>query len=114
MSDPMQNDISKHCTKFQRCSSKITKVTKSQSFHKCGTNDDIDNEHQRHQSGKTYSLVEMKFRRDKKKSSGTNTSLEANTGGWEQTQLIISQQSCLRTNTVDGEPTELFDNQQFL
>ena len=31
----MQNDISKHCTKFQKCSSKITKVTKSQSFHKC-------------------------------------------------------------------------------
>ena len=31
----MQNDISKHCTKFQKCSSNITKVTKSQSFHKC-------------------------------------------------------------------------------
>ena len=33
----MQNDISKHCTKSQKCSSKITKVTKSQSLHKCGT-----------------------------------------------------------------------------
>ena len=38
----MQNDISKHCTKSQKCSSKITKVTKSQSSHKCGTNIDID------------------------------------------------------------------------
>ena len=35
ISDPKQNDISKHCTKFQKCSSNITKVTKSQSFHKC-------------------------------------------------------------------------------
>ena len=35
ISEPMQNDISKHCTKSQKCSSKITKVTKSQSFHKC-------------------------------------------------------------------------------
>ena len=39
LSDPKQNDISKHCTKSQKCSSKITKVTPSQSFHKCGTNE---------------------------------------------------------------------------
>merc|ERR1712208_272639 len=68
ISDPKQNDISKHCTKSQKASSKITEVIPSQNFHKCGTmHDERTNEQQqRHQSDKTYSLVEMKFRRDKK------------------------------------------------
>ena len=34
-----------------------------------------NNEHQRHQSGKTYSLVEMKFRRDKNKPVGASKAL---------------------------------------
>ena len=42
ISDPKQNDISKQYTKSQKCSSKITKVIPSQSFHKCGTNIDND------------------------------------------------------------------------
>ena len=32
-----------------------------------GRTSNIEQQHQRHQSGKTYSLVEMKFRRDKNK-----------------------------------------------
>ena len=62
ISDPKQNNISKQCTESQKCSSKITKVIPSQSFHKCGT---MNDDERQHQSGKTYSLVEMKFRRDK-------------------------------------------------
>ena len=58
----MHNDISKHCTKSQKCSSKIAKVTKSQSSHKCGTNiDDINNDNNTNPAR----LVEMKFCRDK-------------------------------------------------
>merc|ERR1712087_838545 len=37
ISDPKQNDTSKQCMESQKCSSKITKVIPSQTFHKCGT-----------------------------------------------------------------------------
>ena len=60
ISDPKQNNISKQCTKSQRCSSKIINV-----MVKLGDNNEYRCQQHRHQPGKTYCLVEIKFRREK-------------------------------------------------
>ena len=68
------------------------------------------NEHQRHQSGKTYSLVEMKFCQDKKLYLASNKTLTTvienhpmtkNKSFWIVTSKIFELKSC-KTSQVVG------------